>query len=807
MFNQKIQDWFIKNKWEPHSYQLELFKKIDEINNALILAPTGSGKTLAGFLPSINEMIVNPKQGLNTLYISPLKALANDIERNLPKPIKEMGLNIRLETRTGDTKQSKKNNQKYNPPNFLMTTPESFILMLSWESASIFFQNLRYLIIDEIHTLVNDKRGDLLSLGISRLCHINKKIKKIGLSATVSEPNLILNWLNSGNQPNVKSSIIKQEWLLNPEIKLPKTKKQIPWSGHSGIFALDEILKIITENKTTIVFVNTRAQSEILFQEIWRINENNLPIALHHGSLSKEQRLKVEIEMSKGRLRAVISTSSLDLGIDWSNVDHIINIGAPKGVNRLIQRIGRSGHSYNKISKASLIPTNKFELLECHAALNLIKNYHLDTMKLSSGALEVLAQFLVGLSISEPLDPNIVFKVIKKAFPYRCITIEEFSEALEFVSTGGYSLKGYGKFHQIVKGIDGKYRPVNSMLKTIWRMNVGTIVEAINIRVKLKSGRYLGNIEEYFSQSLSKGDTFIFGGMLLEFYNLEKNTLVVIPKYSGEPKIPSFVGGRLPISETLADEVRKILETEGDWKNFDNEINKWLKRQINVSGIPKRESLFIEIFKRGNRYYSVAYCFEGRKAHQTLGMLITKRMERLSLSPIGFVANDYAIAIWSKKCPKNLEVIFNLDILGDDLEEWLEETSILKRSFRMIAIIAGLINQNIIGEDINKKQMTINSDLIYDVLKRHQPDHFLLKATRQDAAKGLTDISRLSNMLKKFNNKIDVKYLDRASPLAIPILLEIGKETVHGEVEEELLVELEKELSEIRDEENEYKKE
>ena len=807
MFNQKIQDWFIKNKWEPHSYQLELFKKIDEINNALILAPTGSGKTLAGFLPSINEMIVNPKQGLNTLYISPLKALANDIERNLSKPIKEMGLNIRLETRTGDTKQSKKNNQKYNPPNFLMTTPESFILMLSWESASIFFQNLRYLIIDEIHTLVNDKRGDLLSLGISRLCHINKKIKKIGLSATVSEPNLILNWLNSGNQPNVKSSIIKQEWLLNPEIKLPKTKKQIPWSGHSGIFALDEILKIITENKTTIVFVNTRAQSEILFQEIWRINENNLPIALHHGSLSKEQRLKVEIEMSKGRLRAVISTSSLDLGIDWSNVDHIINIGAPKGVNRLIQRIGRSGHSYNKISKASLIPTNKFELLECHAALNLIKNYHLDTMKLSSGALEVLAQFLVGLSISEPLDPNIVFKVIKKAFPYRCITIEEFSEALEFVSTGGYSLKGYGKFHQIVKGIDGKYRPVNSMLKTIWRMNVGTIVEAINIRVKLKSGRYLGNIEEYFSQSLSRGDTFIFGGMLLEFYNLEKNTLVVIPKYSGEPKIPSFVGGRLPISETLADEVRKILETEGDWKNFDNEINYWLKRQVNVSGIPKRESLFIEIFKRGNRYYSVAYCFEGRKAHQTLGMLITKRMERLSLSPIGFVANDYAIAIWSKKCPKNLEVIFNLDILGDDLEEWLEETSILKRSFRMIAIIAGLINQNIIGDDINKKQMTINSDLIYDVLRRHQPDHFLLKATRQDAAKGLTDISRLSNMLKKFNNKIDVKYLNRASPLAIPILLEIGKETVHGEVEEELLVELEKELSEIRDEENEYKKE
>ena len=797
MFDQKIQNWFLKRGWKPHDYQLELFKKISKLNSALIVAPTGGGKTLAGFLPSINNMIVNPKPGLHTLYISPLKALANDIERNLSKPIFEMGLNIKIETRTGDTKQKIKIGQKYNPPHFLMTTPESFMLMLSWENATSFFENLNFLIIDEIHSIVDNKRGDLLSLGISRLCQINKNIKKIGLSATVSDPKLILNWLKSGDNSSL-AYIIKKEKKLANEIKIISTKKQIPWSGHSGVYALSEILNIISKNKTTIVFVNTRAQSELLFQEIWKINENNLSIALHHGSLSSEQRTKVEKEMSNGNLRAVISTSSLDLGIDWNNVDHIINIGAPKGVNRLIQRIGRSGHSFNQVSKASLIPTNKFEVIECNAAINLIKSNKLDRMDLPLGALEVLAQFLVGLTLSEPLEPKSTFKMVVKAFPYRKLTEEEFNEALDFVSTGGYSLKSYGKFHQIIKGVDGMYRPSSNKLKTIWRMNVGTIVESVNIKVKLKNGKYLGNIEEYFAQSLLKGDTFIFAGMLLEFNNIEKNTLIVKAKKFGEAKIPSFVGGRLPISTALADEVRKIFDDIPFWVKFDTEVRNWLEKQSNVSNIPKRDNLLIEIFKRGNRYYLVAYCFEGRKAHQTLGTLITKRMERFKLNPMGFVANDYAIAIWSKECPKEIYELFSLDILGDDLEEWLEETSILKRSFRIISTIAGLINQNLIGNDVSKKQMTVNSDLIYDVLKRHQPDHFLLKATRQDAAKGLTDIGRLGELLKNINKKIEVRYLNKASPLSIPILLEIGKESIHGEAEEELLEELEEELSVLK---------
>ena len=797
MFDQKIQNWFLKRGWKPHDYQLELFKKISKLNSALIVAPTGGGKTLAGFLPSINNMIVNPKTGLHTLYISPLKALANDIERNLSKPIFEMGLNIKIETRTGDTKQKIKIGQKYNPPHFLMTTPESFMLMLSWENATSFFENLNFLIIDEIHSIVDNKRGDLLSLGISRLCQINKNIKKIGLSATVSDPKLILNWLKSGDNSS-QAYIIKKEKKLANEIKIISTKKKIPWSGHSGVYALSEILNIISKNKTTIVFVNTRAQSELLFQEIWKINENNLSIALHHGSLSSEQRTKVEKEMSNGNLRAVISTSSLDLGIDWNNVDHIINIGAPKGVNRLIQRIGRSGHSFNQVSKASLIPTNKFEVIECNAAINLIKSNKLDRMDLPLGALEVLAQFLVGLTLSEPLEPKSTFKMVVKAFPYRKLTEEEFNETLDFVSTGGYSLKSYGKFHQITKGVDGMYRPSSNKLKTIWRMNVGTIVETVNIKVKLKNGKYLGNIEEYFAQSLLKGDTFIFAGILLEFYNIEKNTLIVQAKKFGEAKIPSFVGGRLPISTALADEVRKIFDDIPFWVKFDTEVRNWLEKQSNVSNIPKRDNLLIEIFKRGNRYYLVAYCFEGRKAHQTLGTLITKRMERFKLNPIGFVANDYAIAIWSKECPKKIYELFRLDILGDDLEEWLEETSILKRSFRIISTIAGLINQNLIGNDVSKKQMTVNSDLIYDVLKRHQPDHFLLKATRQDAAKGLTDIGRLGDLLKNINRKIEVRYLNKASPLSIPILLEIGKESIHGEAEEELLEELEAELSVLK---------
>ena len=789
-----ISNWFSSKGWTPHKYQVELLEKAIANQACLLIAPTGGGKTLAGFLPSLCDLIISPQKKLHTLYISPLKALSYDVKKNLEIPISEMNLKITVDTRTGDTKNSKKQNQKLNPPNLLMTTPESFALMLSWENSEEFFKDLKYFIVDEIHSIAGTKRGDLLSLGITKLSNISKKMCKIGLSATVQKPETVMNWLNGKNVKKLNTLILEIENNNPPEIIIPNIKNRIPWSGHSGTYAIKKILELISRHKTSIVFVNTRAQAEVLFQELWRINENKLKIALHHGSLSKDQRNATENLMSVGKLNAVVATSSLDLGIDWGSVDHVIQLGAPKGVSRLIQRVGRSCHQFNIKSKATLIPTNRFEMLECHAALNLIKNEVLDENIILNGALEVLAQYIVGLAISSPLDPVSVFKEIKSSFPYRNITKKQFDEVLNFVSTGGYSLQNYEKFQQLVKGVDGKYRPANKQIITLWRMNVGTIVESVSIKVNLLNGKYLGNIEEYFVQGLTLGDTFIFAGRLLKFHSLKNDTLRVTNSFNKDPKIPSYQGGKLPLSSTLANEVKNILNNKPFWSSLDQDVEFWLNKQEEISSIPDTKNLLVETFPRGKKYYLVAYSFEGRNAHQTLGMLITRKMERLNLEPLGFVATDYAIAIWLNKKPLKIEDFFSKEILGGELDEWMEETTILKRSFRSIATIAGIINQNVIGSQQNRKHMSVNSDLIYDVLKRHQPNHFLLKATYEDAAKGLTDIKRLSRMLIKFENKIEVKTLEKISPFAVPIMLEIGRESIKGKTDDYLLKELENEM-------------
>ena len=790
----KISNWFGTKGWIPHKYQVELLNNVSPGKTCLLIAPTGGGKTLASFLPSLSELITSPNKGLHTLYISPLKALSYDVKKNLEIPISEMNLPILIDTRTGDTNQTVKKNQQYSPPNFLMTTPESLALMLSWKDSEKYFENLKYLIVDEIHAIAGTKRGDLLCLGITRLSSLSINICKIGLSATIQKPNEYMNWLKSGSLKDVKSSIIQSDEYNLPDINIPLIPNRIPWSGHSGKYAIKNIMELISLNQTTIIFVNTRAQAEIIFQELWMINNDKFKIALHHGSLSKEQRKGVENLMSRGGLKAVVATSSLDLGIDWEHVDHVIQLGAPKGVSRLIQRVGRSGHKLNILSKASLIPTNRFEMLECHAAVNLIKTRHLDEIIFLDGALEVLAQHIVGLAISKPLDPIYSFNEIKRAFPFRKISKEIFNEILDFISTGGYSLKNYKQFHQLVKGIDGKYRPVSKRINTIWRMNVGTIVESLTIKVTLLNGKHLGNIEEYFVQGLSLGDSFLFAGRILEYHSFKSNTLKVINGFGKEPKIPAYMGGKLPLSTTLAEEVQQIIQNKSFWPRLNSDVEFWLKAQEKKSILPRKNYLLVEIFPRQKKFYLVAYCFEGRNAHQTLAILISRKMEKLGIEPLGFVATDYAIAIWSNKDPFEIESLFDKNILESDLDEWMEKTNILKRSFRSIATIAGLINRNYIGSQHTGKQMSINSDLIYDVLKRHQPDHFLLKATLQDATKGITDIKRLGKMLKKFETKLDIKKLNKISPLAIPIMLEIGKVNLKGQNEDSLLEELESEM-------------
>ncbi len=782
-------DWFESRGWAPHRHQKAMLKAGLKGEDCLLIAPTGGGKTLAGFLPSLVDLYNNPSKGLHTLYISPLKALTVDIHRNLTLPVEEMGLDVTIETRTGDTPSHKRQRQRKKPPSILLTTPESFALLLSYTDASKIFGSLKCLIIDELHALTDNKRGDLLALGLARLKSLAPEARRIGLSATVADPAYLQRWLAPCTAKGEETTkLILGKPGPKPKISILKTKGRMPWSGHMALHAVDEIYALIKDAKTAIVFVNTRAQAELIFRALWSINEDGLSIALHHGSLSPEQRRKVEAAMARGLLQAVVATSSLDLGIDWGDVDLVVQVGAPKGVSRLLQRIGRSNHQFDKSSRAVLVPANRFETLECQAAIDGVKEHTLDGVLERDGGMDVLAQHLIGTACSEAFNPDQTYEDIHNTATYAYLTREDFDAILHFVSDGGYALRAYEQYKRLIIDEDGNYKIAHQRFARQYRMNVGTIVEAPTLRVKL-GRKTLGEVEEYFAQMLEPGDTFIFAGQLLQFKRIREVFLECKAGGFGTPKVPAYGGGRLPLSTHLASRVRTMLQDPSYWRKFPKQVRDWLAAQIDVSITPNPDSLLIESFPRADREFLVAYCFAGRNAHQTLGMLLTKRMERLGLGPLGFVATDYVIATWSLRAPnkEQLAELFNRDMLGDDLEDWIQDSSLLKRTFRNCAVIAGLIERRHPGEEKTRKQVTISTDLIYDVLRRHEPDHILLRATWADAAAGLTDVARLSDLLSRYDKNLELKRLDKVSPMAVPILLEIGRESVYGSAQDELL--------------------
>lgn len=753
--------------------------------SALLLAPTGGGKTLGGFLGSIAELAGSAGTGMHTLYISPLRALTQDVHRNLLAPISEMGLAITAETRTGDTPQSKRRRQRARPPDILLTTPESLALLLSYPDAAHMFATLRCVIIDELHALVPNRRGELLALGLARLGVLAPGLRRVGLSATAAFPGDMEAWLSGGGD----IERIHVADTARPRISISTCGARLPWSGHMGTHAAAEILDAIRAHRTTLVFVNTRAQAELLFQALWRINHETLEIGLHHGSLAVEQRRRVEAALARGALRAVVATSTLDLGVDWAAVDLVVQVGAPKGISRLLQRIGRSNHRLDRPSRAILVPANRFEVLECEAAVQAVDRNQRDGDRPGPGGLDVLAQHLLGVACAGGVRPDDLYREVTTAAPYRALTRSEFDRVLAFVETGGYALGVYDRFRRVVRDHAGCLAVVSPAVARSYRLNVGTIVETPMLRVRMRRGRFLGEIEEHFVQSLVPGDTFVFSGRLLRYEGLRDVTVVVTPGGGREPKVPAYAGGRLPLTTHLADGVRALLENGAAHAGMAAPVAEWLEAQGRVSVLPRRDRLLVEIFPRGDRFYLVAYCFEGRNAHQTLGMLLTRRMERAGLDPLGFVATDYVIAVWSLRPAGDVGSLLDRDMLGDDLEEWMAESSLLRRTFRTVAVIAGLIERRLPGQEKTGRQVTFSSDLIYDVLQRHEPDHVLLEATRTVAARGLTDIARLGDMLARVAGRIEVRRLDRVSPLAVPVLLEIGRERVAGSALESQLEE------------------
>lgn len=815
----RFADWFAARGWSPRPHQLKLLANTAEGRSTLLIAPTGAGKTLAGFLPSLTALAARgPRQGagIHTLYVSPLKALAVDIARNLAAPIAEMGLPVRLETRTGDTPQHKRQRQRHDPPDILLTTPEQVALLIASAEAGAMFGGLRTVVLDELHALVTNKRGDLLSLGLARLRRLAPGLSAIGLSATVAEPDDLCSWLMGRPDgvaapapaaPNgaALADLIVVEAGARPEIAILASESELPWAGHTARYAFPDILAAIAGHRMSLVFVNTRSQAELIFQELWRLNQTGMPIALHHGSLDAAQRRKVEAAMAAGKLRAVVCTSTLDLGIDWGDVDLVIHVGAPKGASRLAQRIGRSNHRLDEPSQGLLVPANRFEALECRAALDANYLGAQDTPPIRPGALDVLCQHILGMAVAGPFDALALYDEIVSARPYRALAWETFERAVDFVATGGYALRSYERYARIKRGKDGLWRVANPRIAQQYRLNVGTIIEAplLNVRLTrmsqtgmaLRGGRVLGKIEEYFIETLAPGDTFLFAGQILRFAGIRDNEVIASRTADETPKIPIYAGGKFPLTTYLAAGVRALIADPQAWSRLPGEVADWLRLQRERSVLPGTGQLLVETYPHGNRFYLVAYPFEGRLAHQTLGMLLTRRLERAGLRPMGFVATDYSLAAWAlgdigaalAEARPPVDILFDRDMLGDDLEAWMAESYLLKRSFRNVALISGLIEKRHPGEEKSGRQVTVSTDLVYDVLRRHEPDHILMQATWADAATGLLDIARLGDMLSRISGRIIHKKLDRISPLAVPVMLEIGRESVGGEAREDIL--------------------
>ena len=796
----EISGWFRARGWRVRRHQWAMLAKARAARDALLVADTGAGKTLAGFLPTLCDFAPSagapPPDGLHTLYVSPLKALAQDVKRNLLSPIEEIGLPIRVETRSGDTPSDRKKRQRLAPPHVLLTTPESLSLLLSYPESAALFAGLKRIVIDEVHAFATDKRGDLLALSLARLHALAPQAQRVALSATLANPRDFQEWLapqGTGETGEiVAADLVIGEEGAEPEVEiLLPIEERVPWGGHAGRWAVPQLYEAIKANRTTLVFTNTRFLAEFIFQCLWEVNEDHLPIGIHHGSLSTEARRKVEEAMARGELRALVCTSSLDLGIDWGDIDLVVQMGAPKGSSRLLQRIGRAGHRLDTPSRAVLVPGNRFEFLEAMAAKDAVDQGQRDGEAFRPGGLDVLAQHVMACACAAPFHEDALLAQVRSALAYSWVDAATFARVLNFVSNGGYALKAYDRFQRIVRDKSGTWRLAHPNQAQRHRMNAGIIVDSEMLIVRFKNGRNLGKVEERFAAQLSPGDTFFFAGMSLEVEGV-KDMDVVVRAAKTSATIPSYGGLRLPLTTHLATRVQAMLADRAGWGRFPDDVREWLEMQDYRSRLPAPGELLVESFPHAGKHNTAYYTFEGWNANQSLGMLITRRMEDRGLLPGGFVANDYCLAVWGLRPVEHPAPLLSPDILTHEFVEWVTESHLLRRAFREVALISGLVERQHPGARKTGKQVTFSTDLIYDVLKKYEPDHLLLEAAWADARARMTDVGRLADLLERSQAELVHVILDRVSPLAVPVMTMIGREAVpQGAVDDELLLEAE----------------
>lgn len=777
--------WLAAQGNQAFPFQIEVWQSIALEQSGLLNAPTGSGKTYAlwlGFLQSAiqNQWNTNQKV-LRFIWITPLRALATDIAKALQEAVDGLEIPWQVALRTGDTSTADRAKQKRAPAQVLVTTPESLHLILASKNYQDHFAHLSGIAVDEWHELMGTKRGVMMELGLSRLRAIKPKLLVWGISATIGNLEQALAVLMSNQK---KGIIIKANIQKHLTIKpvLPDEIEQFPWAGHLGVKLLDQVLQIIAQSKTTLIFTNTRAQAEIWYQYLLNADPSLAGLmAMHHGSISNELRNWVEQQIGVGNLKAVVCTSSLDLGVDFRPVDQIVQIGSPKGIARFLQRAGRSGHRPGAESVIHFVPTNALELIECAAIREAIKSQKIESRNLLPMSFDVLIQYLITLAVSDGFFADDLYSELVATYTYQNLTSEQYQWVLDFITKGGNALNAYDDFHKVAVHESGLHQVLNKRIAMRHRLNIGAIVSDAMLLVQFKGGQKLGVVEEWFVAKLKTGDTFWFAGRALELIAIRDMKVTVKLSNKQKATVPAWMGGRISFSSQLTDMIRlKLSEYHQTNKVLDQELQvlkPLLDLQNQRSAVPLMNQFLIETFESRDGYHVFFYPFEGHPMHEGLASLIAYRIAKLSPMSFSMAMNDYGFELLSDSPIPLIEALeenlFTTDHLDDDIKHCVNAAEMAKRKFRDISSIAGLVFTGFPGKKMGQKHLQMSGSLLFNVFSEYDPESLLLKQAYEEVYSQQVDISRVSAALTRIGKQqFVIKNLTSPSPFSFPIMVD-----------------------------------
>ncbi len=797
-----VQGWLGAKGFEPFTFQRETWEKFGLGYSGMVVAPTGFGKTYSVFLAVITDFLNNPERyngNLHLLWITPLRALAKDIAKAMTEAIDEIGLDWKVAVRNGDTPQAERASQTKKMPEILIITPESLQLLLAQKNNQRFFKSLKCVAIDEWHELIGSKRGVLVELALSQILSYQNSLKIWGITATIGNLDEAMEVLIPYDLKKTKV-VAKENKKIDIIPIFPNEVEVLPWAGHLGAKLVDKVVPVILKSQTTLVFTNTRSQAEMWYQLLLREYPDFAgQIAIHHSSIDRELRIWIEENLSSGYLKAVISTSSLDLGVDFKPVDTVIQIGSSKGVARFLQRAGRSGHSPFETSKIYFVPTHSLELIEVAALKEAVKQKVIEPRTPVVMSFDVLIQFLMTLAVGDGFNEAELFPRVKSTHAFSEITAEEWQGLLQFITIGGGALKNYEEYHKVIIE-NGLYKVTSRRIAMLHRMNIGVIVSDAMLKVKFLGGGYIGMIEEYFITRLKKEDKFILAGRVLEISHIKEMT-VYVRNAKGKAMIPSYLGGRLPLTSHLSHFLRLKLSDSLQAKSSEKELkflHPLLVSQERNSHIPKDDEFLVEMIETRDGHHLFMYPFEGRLIHEVMAVLIAFRISKITPISFSMAMNDYGFELLSsQEIPIDEEIlktILSKDHLIQDVMSSVNATEMARRKFRDIAVISGMVVQNYPGIQKNNKSLQASSGLIFNVFEDYNPENLLFKQAYAEVFNQQIDEHRLMNAFKRIeNSKIILKFANAFTPLSFPIKVDSLRQSLTSEDLDTRIMRLQKE--------------